>query len=212
MKRAGTIFTVIVVLCLSINAQSVVTQGNYYQTISADVPGQPGNSQVSSLYIRAATWSCAYETFDNLTTTMPYFVRGGGNPEFTWTYNAGPLVRGYLAYGTGGHLNHTFANADNPEQSTRLVFTIDPHSVPKIRANQTQLIIPVTFMIVGQIAVFAGVGPGVPPDAFEPVSGRGSGTLIYRRRGAQFFTKAWRQTPQSRLFLSTVDLTFSPPQ
>jgi len=212
MKPAGLILTLILVLGLRAIGQSIVTQGNFYQTISADVPGQPGNSQVSSMFVRTATWVSAYETFDNSTATIPYFVRGGGNPEFIWTYNAGPEVRGYLTYATGGHLNHPFANLDNPDQSTRIVFTIAPHSVPKIRANQTQLIVPVTFTFTGQIAVFAALGPGAAPDGFELMTGQGSGTLIYRRRGAEYFTKAWRQTPQARLFLANINLTFSPPQ
>ncbi len=200
-------------LCVTVSgtAQSLITSGTYYQTIAANVPGVPGTSQVSSLAINTATFNATYTSLDNLTNIEPFFVRGG-EPQFVWTYNAGPDVRGNLTYAAGGHLNHLFANPDNPGESTRLTFTFAPHGVPKIRPNQTQLIVPVTFTVTGRIAVFTALGPGVPPEDQQLVAGQGTGTLIYRRRTAQYFTKAWRQTPQASLFLANVNLTFSAAQ
>lgn len=210
MKTTLLLLTIFLGVCNFTHAQSAIVSGNFHQTVQANVPGELGGSQVSALLVNSSTFTAGYDSLDNLTNIEPFFIRSG-NLEFDWTYNAGPVVIGHLSYATSGHINHTFANPDNPEQSTRLVYHFNLHSMPKIRPNETQLIVPVTFTVSGQIAVFTSSGPGVQPDGFELVNGQGSGTIIYRRRNAQFSQKVWRQTPQAALFLSSINLTFTAP-
>lgn len=208
MRIVFLLVAFILTTCAFAGAQSAITSGSFSQTISADIPGQQGNSQVSSLSINTAGFSARYDSFDNHTDTRSIFLRGG-TPEVEWIYDAGHEVRGSLTYPSGGHLNHLVASANSPDQSTRLVFTFAPHALPKIRPNQTQLVVPVTFTVTGRFAVFGSVGPGVPPEASEQVVGQGTGTLIYRRRSSQFNIKAWRQSPQANLYLASISLTFA---
>ena len=139
MKAIGLIITITLVFCCSTNAQNSIVSGGFYQTISDSVSGGSSQSQVSSLVVDTPGASWGFDNFDNRTDTQPFYFHGGANPAFTWTYNAGPAVRGHVNFSAGAFINYPFASDNNPTESTELVFTIQPHTIPKLQIGRAHV-------------------------------------------------------------------------